>query len=142
MKLKGFALVLAAAALLPARAHAQVDTAASHARAREAGAGGFRAMAQNANRNRGPSTGVSLGFVGFSREGLSQYPVVVGLSPGGPGEKAGMMVGDTIRAVNGRDGRLLPLWPNRAPGVRYVVRVRRAGEDREVTLVLPSTPQN
>lgn len=135
MKLPLLALALGASlALHPSDGRAQSDTTPSRPEQ-------SRAVVRNPNAARnGPPTGVSLGFKGFGRGGLSEYPTVVRLASGGSGERAGLMVGDTIRAVNGRDARQIPVFPNRVPGARYVVRIRRGGEDREVTLVLPATP--
>lgn len=132
MKLRVLAAALGAAlALHPSQGHAQIS--ADSIRALLARSGSMR----NPNPRNGPSTGVSLGFSGNGT--TFGYPHVVALSPGGSGERAGLMVGDSIISVNGRDGRQVPVFPNRTPGARYVVRVRRGGEEREVVLVLPST---
>lgn len=133
MKIRLLALALGTClALHPSDARAQ-DATAPEMRS--------RTTVRNPNANRsGPRTGVSLGFSGFSPGRLKEFPTVRALTSGGSGERAGLMVGDTIRTVNGRDARQLPVFPNRAPGARYVLRIRRGGEDREVTMVLPNTP--
>jgi hypothetical protein len=136
LKLRLAVLALGACmALHPAHGRAQSDS-------REPMRSSVR---RNPNASRLPSTGIALGFAGFERSPdgsyhTTHYPAVTGLAKGGSGERAGLMVGDTIRTVNGRDARLAPIFPNRVPGARYVVRVRRGGEDREVVLVLPATP--
>jgi C-terminal processing protease CtpA/Prc len=140
LKLASFALVLGACiALHPQQARAQSDT--THRAAPVPGARSTLYRNPNASHN-GPSTGISIGFSGlrFGQSGMTMeaYPRVAGLVKGGSGERAGLMVGDEIRSVNGRDARQPPLFPNRVPGARYVVRVRRGGEDREVIVVLPS----
>lgn len=131
MKLHILALAVACAALVPAHVHAQFDTTETS-----------RTMTRrnpNPSRN-GPTVGISLGFSGMRRTGqLTDYPVVTRLMAGGPGERAGLMVGDTLRSVNGRDARQPPVFPNRAPGARYVLRIRRRGEDREIVMVIPAT---
>jgi S1-C subfamily serine protease len=134
LKLRLLVLALAAGlALHPAQVQAQADTSSTRAGEPRAG---FRRNPDGA-RN-GPSTGISMGF--SRSRGVAGYPHVLALAPGGSGERSGLMVGDTIRSVNGRDARQAPVFPNRVPGARYVLRVRRDGEEREVILVLPATP--
>lgn len=131
MKLNTLALAAACAVLLPAHVHAQVDTTQMSRSITRRNPGSPR---------NGPTVGISLGFVGFGQAGqLADYPTVVGLLKGGPGERAGLVVGDTLRTVNGRDARQPPVFPNRAPGARYVLRIRRRGEDREIVMVIPNT---
>jgi S1-C subfamily serine protease len=62
------------------------------------------------------------------------YSQVSRIDSGSPGEKAGLAVGDVIVAVNGVDGKM-PSALFFVAGQRYVVRVRRGGEEREQILV-------
>lgn len=92
------------------------------------------------------------GALGFSYRivtagvGEQAFPVVIRLVEGSPAAVAGIRIGDRITAVNGRDGREDALFPQRAPGTRYTVRIRRDGEEREIEFTLapplaqPSTP--
>lgn len=68
------------------------------------------------------------------------YPAVGRVAPGSPAEQAGLMAGDTIVSVNGRDARLGRIFPDRVPGTEYTVRVRRGGADRELRLVVGPEP--
>ncbi|MBD0320111.1 MAG: PDZ domain-containing protein [Gemmatimonadetes bacterium] len=62
------------------------------------------------------------------------------VTPGSNAARAGLMPGDTIMAVNGRDTRTSRMFPDRQPGTRYTMRIRRAGEDPELTYVMPAAP--
>jgi hypothetical protein len=64
------------------------------------------------------------------------HPVVSGLLAGSPAAASGLQVGDTILSANGRDGREKNLFPDRAPGARYELRVRRAGANREFSFAV------
>lgn len=82
------------------------------------------------------------GLLGFSfagapaEEGWADHPVVRRIYEGSPADLAGLQPGDVILGVNGQDGRKEGLFRNRSPGTRYVLLVRRAGEEREITFVL------
>lgn len=65
-----------------------------------------------------------------------EFPVVRRVHPGSNAQRAGLMAGDTIVAVNGRNAKVRPLFDNRRPGTRIVMRIRRNGEEREVSFVL------
>ncbi len=55
---------------------------------------------------------------------------------GGGASKAGIRVGDVILTINGQDSREMSVWKslmNQRPGTRYVLRVRRGSEEREIT---------
>lgn len=65
-----------------------------------------------------------------------EFPVVRRIHPGSNAQRAGLMAGDTIVSVNGRNAKVRPLFDNRRPGTRIVMRIRRNGEEREVSFVL------
>jgi membrane-associated protease RseP (regulator of RpoE activity) len=65
------------------------------------------------------------------------HPYVTVVVPGSNAARAGLVVGDTIVSVNGRDTRQPPLFPVRRAGTEYVLLVRRGGEERELTYVFP-----
>jgi S1-C subfamily serine protease len=66
------------------------------------------------------------------------YPVVKEVTPGSNAARAGLFAGDTILAINGRDARQLPLFPDQHGGTWYVLRVRRGMEERMLTYVFPT----
>jgi S1-C subfamily serine protease len=66
----------------------------------------------------------------------SVFPKVERIAPGGPATRAGLVDGDVLLSVNGRDAREPRLFSNRRPGTRYVLRIRRGSEERETTLVI------
>lgn len=65
------------------------------------------------------------------------HMVVRVVPEGSNAARAGLAAGDTIVAVNGRDSRERPLFPDRTPGTRYTLRVRREGEELEIEYALP-----
>lgn len=74
----------------------------------------------------------------FGPKGEPGYPFVSGVEAGSPAERAGLLVGDTLIAVDGRDPRLpQPLFPVTVAGTRYVLRIRRGEEERELVYVHP-----
>jgi S1-C subfamily serine protease len=70
----------------------------------------------------------------------ADYPVIGVVVEGSPAHTAGVEKGDAILAVNGRDGREPALFRKREPGERYVLRLRRGGEVREVEVVAAPLP--
>jgi S1-C subfamily serine protease len=85
-----------------------------------------------------------LGFV-FKIEGTYgapyPYPEITTVVPGSNAARAGLMVGDTLVSVNGHDLRQPALlFPDRAPGTKYVMRIRRGGEDLELIYSYPALP--
>ena len=68
------------------------------------------------------------------------HPTIRSVTPSSPAALAGLAVGDTIVSVNGRDSRERPLFPDRRHGARYILRIRRADEEREVGFRLELPP--
>jgi S1-C subfamily serine protease len=69
------------------------------------------------------------------------YPVVRTVQPGSPAEKSGLAPEDVILEVNGKDVAREPGALFAEPGVKYLFRIRRGGEEREIILVpLPRPP--
>ena len=62
------------------------------------------------------------------------YAVITNVYECSPAAKAGFHVGDLLVVVNGRDGKILPLFDKRGPGVVHVVTVRRGKEEIELTV--------
>jgi S1-C subfamily serine protease len=58
------------------------------------------------------------------------------VTPGSPATDAGLAPNDTILSSNGRDGRLGRIFPDRTPGTRYTLRLRRNGMERETQLTV------
>lgn len=72
--------------------------------------------------------------VGPDQVANPSYPVVKTVAPGSPAHEAGMLAGDVITEVNGRDSREpRALWFQ--PGVRYTLRIRTGDQERETVLV-------
>jgi S1-C subfamily serine protease len=72
---------------------------------------------------------------------FSDYPVIESIEPNSPAERAGLLAGDTILAMNSQDLRRSPL-PDETmvqPGKRIVFRFRRNAM-REVTLTVAPRP--
>ena len=69
---------------------------------------------------------------------LKSYPVVVVVKACSPAEAAGFEVEDELVSVDGRDGRLLPLFPGgpHMAGTVHRVTVRRGERLLELTLTL------
>ncbi len=67
----------------------------------------------------------------------SAHWVVVEVPRGAPGERAGVQVGDSLIAVDGKDTMVNPpgqVWVG-PPGTSYALTIWRAGALRELTLV-------
>jgi S1-C subfamily serine protease len=75
-----------------------------------------------------------------SATGQAAALVVVGLEPGSPAERAGVLLGDLFLALDGQALRhpadLLPLLEEDRIGAEAVLRVLRAGESREVRVTI------
>jgi S1-C subfamily serine protease len=89
-------------------------------------------------------TGLDLAFsasVGSDMAVSPAHPVVRGVEPGSPAQLAGIVAGDVITEVDGRDSREEgALWLR--PGIRHTLRVRSGDQEREVLLtpLPPRTP--
>lgn len=66
------------------------------------------------------------------------HPYVWLVVPGSAAETAGLMVGDTILSIDGRDIRYGPFFLVEVPGTRYVMLVRRGTEELELTYIFPA----
>jgi S1-C subfamily serine protease len=124
-----YLVFLLAAALVsgPARAHAQRPT--------PNGEPGATTVVVN---RAPPPLGFAWGIEGTPGEPYP-YPEIKTVVPGSNAARAGLMVGDTLVSVNGHDLRQpVPLCPDRTPGTRYMMRVRRAGEDLELIFMYPA----
>jgi len=88
-------------------------------------------------------TGLDLSFsatVGPNMVQVMDFPLVKAVDRGSPGQQAGIVGGDRITEVNGRDSRE-PTALRMEPGVRYTLRIRRGEEELEVVLV-PAPPRD
>lgn len=72
----------------------------------------------------------------------STFPLVSCVIVGSPAERAGLRPGDIIVAVNGRDPRLRGSFAERQVGARWVVRIQRAGEERDVSFVIAAPAES
>jgi len=70
------------------------------------------------------------------------HPWVTEVVKGSTAEQAGLAAGDTIVAVDGRDTRVPPMFLDTTPGSRHVMRIRRAGEEAELTFVMPAAAED
>lgn len=127
MNAKPYLLALAATVLLhPCLAHAQPN----------AGNVRTRTYSHPDTPHRGPAWGFTIAM----RPGPGNsynYSVVRSVDPGSAAEAAGLMVGDTIVAIDGRDVREGVLFPVQVAGMRYVILVRRGAEELELVYTFP-----
>lgn len=72
---------------------------------------------------------------------FTDYPVIESIEPNSPAERAGLLAGDTILAMNAQDLRKspLPVATMVQPGKKIVVRFRR-NSMREVTVTVAPRP--
>lgn len=73
---------------------------------------------------------------------FDDYPVIESIEPTSPAEKAGLVAGDTILAMNSQDLRRspVPIASMIQPGQRIVFRFKRNDSIREVTLTVAPRP--
>lgn len=94
--------------------------------------------------------GVSFEGIEVRREGngpamyyFGTNPRVTSVEPGSPAARGGLEAGDMIVAVAGNDvKRPVPLGSLLKPGNRVVVRVARAGRERDVPIVVAKRPDD
>lgn len=135
MSLRTLPLVALALALLAGGTHAQTAPPAT---------GGAAQAGERHVARRAPSGG-PLGF-NFGTGPVSilpggalraaNPPTVRLVVAGSNAQRAGLMVGDSIVTVNGHDAREIAVFHDRRPGTRYVLRVRRGGEDRVIAFTV------
>jgi serine protease Do len=71
-----------------------------------------------------------------------QYPKIALVEPSSPAERAGVLVGDTLLALNGTDVRKeISLTRLLVPDSRIKVRVRRDGDDRDLNVTVLEEPE-
>jgi hypothetical protein len=69
------------------------------------------------------------------------YPQVRGIKQGSAVQRAGLMLGDTVLTVNGRDMREWDVFHDAQVGTVYTLHVRRAGQERDITFAIePDAP--
>jgi serine protease Do len=74
---------------------------------------------------------------------LGERPVIVSVEPGSPAERAGLAADDEIVMIAGSDARKpILLGQLLKPGARLPVRVMRAGQPREMTVVVARRPDD
>jgi hypothetical protein len=74
---------------------------------------------------------------------LGERPVIVSVEPGSPAERAGLEADDEIVMIAGSDARKpILLGQLLKPGARLPVRVMRAGQPREMTVVVARRPDD
>ncbi|MBA3889679.1 MAG: PDZ domain-containing protein [Gemmatimonadaceae bacterium] len=98
------------------------------------------------------TTNVETGFSYEWAEGLARnargewqardYPRITSVVPGSPALAAGLRPGDVLVRVNDRDARKPPLLGKLEAGMPVRLRVRRAGEERELTFALRERPDS
>jgi hypothetical protein len=71
-----------------------------------------------------------------------QYPKIALVDPSSPAERAGVLVGDTLLALNGTDVRKeISLTRLLVPDSRITVRVRRDGDDKDLNVLVLEAPE-
>ena len=81
--------------------------------------------------------GGTLEFLPDGRPRLMDYPTVSRVDSGSVSAAAGLRVGDVLLSVNGKDGREAQLFRREHGETRWIIRVRRAGEEKELTMEVP-----
>jgi len=66
----------------------------------------------------------------------TSLPLVACVITGSAAARAGLRPGDTIISVNGRDPRVRGTFAERRIGTRWVMRIERGGEEREVSFAI------
>lgn len=74
---------------------------------------------------------------------FAEYPQVVSVDPESPAQRAGVKAGDLVMAYDGKDVRgSLSMGSILLPGKQVTVRVRRAGDDRDLKLTVAAAPMH
>ena len=68
------------------------------------------------------------------------YAEIMSVVPGSNAAASGMAEGDTVIAVNGVDARQPGVWADRSPTAHYTLRLRRRGQERDVSFTLGMVP--
>lgn len=68
---------------------------------------------------------------------LTDYPIVTRVDSGSVSAAAGLKLGDVLLSVNGRDGREARLFRREHGETRWVIRVRRDAEEKELVMEVP-----
>lgn len=82
--------------------------------------------------------GGTLEFLPNGQPRLSDYPTVSRVDSGSVSAVAGLKVGDVLLSVNGKDGREAQLFRREHGETRWIIRIRREGEEKELTMEVPS----
>ena len=97
-----------------------------------------RAKAPHGYTGYNTSSVVTATLQGTPRTLRSSPPMVTSIAPGSPAAKAGLELGDVILAVDGIDAETVDagaaMW-SFFVGAKYVLRIRRGDEDREIVIV-------
>jgi S1-C subfamily serine protease len=91
-------------------------------------------------QGRGPGTGFMIAMSPGPGNSYN-YSYVHSIVSGSAAEAAGLMVGDTIVSIDGRDMLHGELFPVRVQGTRYRMLVRRGSEEIELVYIYPETAQ-
>ena len=108
-----------------------------------------RATAAAIPRQRSGYMGVNLSASATTRRQDGQvywtfehYPLIESVEPGSPAERAGLVAGDVLVALDNRDltANVVPFTQLLVPGKRLVVKVKREGETKSFNLVVDEVP--
>ncbi|HJU90303.1 MAG TPA: PDZ domain-containing protein [Gemmatimonadaceae bacterium] len=109
-----------------------------------------RAAATAIPRQRTGYMGVNLSASASTRSGqdgqvywaFEHYPLIESVEPGSPAERAGLVAGDVLVALDNRDLRenVVPFAQLLVPGKRLAVKVKREGETKSFNLLVDELP--
>jgi|GEM_PF-5177724 len=74
--------------------------------------------------------------------GLADYPIVTRVDSGSVAAQGGFRIGDVLLLVNGRDARKARPFRLQGGEERWVVRIRRGTEEKELTMEVPPSMQS
>lgn len=98
--------------------------------AQEEGDSGTRVVSGHCVLNPHPAA-----VLGLAMDVQGEQPVISRVRSGGPADEAGLLVGDVLLSIDGRDTRKGGTFRGATPGHRYVLRVKRGDEEKELFLV-------